>query len=163
MSAWLKQLLIWVGITAVGGILLWVNGVMGPIRYRTMTHIPGLPSFTVFFLLWLLLYGLCGLILGMSFLTCVNTCDRGRGQGRLGNGVWCSLMAYLFLLAWYPLFFSMFHGFLSALVLLAAVGCHVVVLWRLGRHLLLAFPLACFTIIGEIYFLYVTISSNLLI
>ncbi len=156
----LNRLLIWVCITAAGGILLWVNGVMGPVRYRMLSPIPGLPGFTGFFLLWLLEYGLCGFLLGICLLPC-GTPNHKRCSKRMRNAG-TAVMAYLFLLAWYPLFFSIFHGFLSALVLSAAVCCHLVVLYRCARGLFLMVPLCFLTIMGEFYFLYVTISSNLL-
>ncbi len=160
LSAAISRLCIWVGLTAAGGILLWVNGVMGPIRFRSLHHVAGLPGFTVFFLLWLVQYALCGVSLGICLLP-------GGGRGfknsphRYCCG-WYSALAYLLLLTWYPLFFSLFHGVLAALVLAAAIGCHTVLLLRLGRRLMCTIPLHVFTILGEFYFLYVTISSNLL-
>ncbi len=160
LSASMSRLCVWAGLTAAGGILLWVNGVMGPIRFRTLHHVAALPGFTVFFLLWLVQYALCGLSLGLCLLPVgCRSCHCHRAGSRCG---WYSALAYLLLLTWYPLFFSLFHGFLASLVLTVAIGCHTLLLFRLGRGILCAIPVHVFTILGEIYFLYVTISSNLL-
>ncbi len=160
LSASLSRLCIWAGLTMAGGILLWVNGVAGPIRFRTLGSVAGLPGFSVFFLMWLAQYALCGLSLGICLLPV--GCRRCGVRFYDCRFAWYSAVAYLLLLAWYPLFFSVFHGFLASLVLTAAIVCHGVLLLRLGRGVLCAIPVHVFTILGEIYFLYVTISSNLL-
>ena len=56
-------------VTAFCGILLWVNGVAAPIVFRTAVIPCAVLGLTGHFVLWLILYGLFGWLLGMLLTT----------------------------------------------------------------------------------------------
>ena len=143
-------------LTAFCGILMWVHGSMAPWIYRYVAEVPFTPVFTVFFLAWLLLYGLTGFIMGIFLLP---VCFRSQ-QG-LRCSVLCGL-SFILMLAWYPLFFSVLHGFLAFLTLFCAFLINICLTVCTSRYLKIVTPFCIFTALLEIYFLYVTIAFILL-
>lgn len=143
-------------LAVFGGILLWVHGSMAPLVFRSCRMPPAVPGFTLCFLMWLVVYALAGCELGIQLLPVYF-----HGREGLRECLMC-LLAYMLTLAWYPLFFSVLHTFLSALLLGVAVFLHFWLCFcsgRRGRILVLPYFLSCLL---EIYFLCVTISFMLL-
>lgn len=151
-----SRICLWTVLAVFGGILLWVHGSAAPWVFRACRIPSAVPGITVCFLLWLAGYALSGCELGVQLLPMYF-----RGREGLLESLLC-LGAYMLTLAWYPLFFSVLHAFLSALLLSGAVILHILLCFRSVRCVrLLALPyfISCLL---EIYFLCVTISFVLL-
>ncbi len=143
-------------LVAFCGILMWVHGSMAPWLYQTVSEVPGTPNFTVFFLLWLLLYGCLGFLIAVYMLPAVF-------HSKPGLFCWAvTTLIYILLLAWYPLFFSGLHIFLACSVLFTACILQVFSLRYSLPLIRIMLPVQFLTILLEIYFLYVTISFLLL-
>jgi len=146
---------LWAVLAAFGGCLMWVHGSMAPWIFRTHRMPAGTPAFTVFFLLWLLLYGLQGTCMGVTVLY-VKRQYHLSIQCLFGN-----VLIYILLLAWYPLFFSVLHCIMAVI----SLGCSVILqtffLKKYLHYSKVSFFLCFLTILLEIYFLYVTIAFEL--
>ncbi|MBQ7921109.1 MAG: hypothetical protein IJ325_00835 [Clostridia bacterium] len=142
--------------TAFGGVLLWVNGSAAPVVFR-VTNIPTiLPGITICFLLWLLIYGLAGLKIGYSLIsTVINKCG-------LLQTVTKEILAYILLLAWYPLFFSVVHAFFAAVVLCTAIGIQLWSFLTGRRGYFICLPITILQIVLEIYFVLITVTYILI-
>jgi len=145
-------LILWAFLTAAGGILMWVKGSMAPWLFRSCQMPAGTPGFTAFFLLWILLYGLYGVEGGM---TCLFLGSAGLAD-LLASLAGC--LSYILLLSWYPLFFSILHGILAALVLFFASILHTVAFLRFRFSSCILWTVHFFASLLELYFLYVTIA-----
>jgi len=139
-----------------GGILLWVQGSAAPWVYRSTCMPAFAPGFTLCFLLWLVVYGLAGLGLGILLLP---PCFREAGGLRYSA---LCLLAYMMTLAWYPLFFSFWHSLLAAAVLGCGVVIHMYLLWKLGRRWMLAVPIFGILSVMEVYFVIMTVAYVLI-
>jgi len=142
-------------LAAFGGILMWVHGSMAVWVFRALKMPSFVPGFTVFFLLWLLLYGLYGAVTAMLIM---NHTVPWKTTGSALKAVAGSIMVYVVLLAWYPLFFSVIHSLLAIPVLLAAAVLRNLICIKHSRCFLLLIPVSIFAGLLEIYFLCVTIS-----
>lgn len=154
VSRSVSHICFWTVFTAFGGILLWVHG-SAALVYRTGLLPSCMPNFTLCFLLWLVVYALAGCELGFLLLpACFHTFG-GRREGLI------CLFIYILTLTWYPLFFSLFHGFLCTLSICMVVLLHF---WLFVRSVcrcsivMLPHFLSCLL---EIYFLYVTFAALL--
>ncbi len=145
------RICLWTVLGAFGGILLWVHGSSAPWVFRAGLMPQGVPGFTLFFLLWVTAYALAGCELGIQLLPVCFRCRTG-----LRESLFC-VLAYTLALAWYPLFFSVLHGFLSILVLTAAILLHFLLLIGSFRRFFAASVPYFFSCLLEIYFLCVTI------
>lgn len=150
LSGRISLLCLCIFLTAFGGILMWVHGGLAAWVYKALPENLPLPGFSFFFLLWLMLYGLLGAMLFLTVLP-VNREYPLRGCA-------LCLLSYIFILAWYPLFFSVLHGFLALLSLLCAWALHCFWGRLYWKQCVLARLLIFFTSLLEIYFLCVTIS-----
>lgn len=146
---------LWMVLAAFGGCLIWVHGSMASWVFRSCRMPAGTPSFTVFFLLWLLLYCLHGAGVGISILI---PCRNYKIQLRC---LAVSLLSYLLTLAWYPLFFSVLHSMMAFLVLFAACILQSAACLSLVRNCRIILLLYFLTSLLEMYFLYVTIAFGL--
>ena len=142
--------------TTFGGVLLWVNGSAAPIVFRA-TNIPTMaPGFTVFFLLWLVLYALTGMKIGCTFLLA----SIFRYKSLLYTTGEC--IAYILLLAWYPLFFSVVHCFFSIVVLSISAVLQICLLFSRCRKFYICIPITLLQILMEVYFILISISYMLI-
>ena len=151
-----SHICLWGVLTAFGGILLWVHGSAAPWVFRACLLPPAAPGFTLCFLLWTVGYAVSGCELGIQLLPVYFRSRKGLLESLL------CLFAYLLTLAWYPLFFSVLHVFLSVLLLAGAIllhGCLGIRAFLGTRLLTLPYFISCLL---EIYFLCVTISFMLL-
>ncbi|MBQ8400918.1 MAG: hypothetical protein IJX14_03220 [Clostridia bacterium] len=156
LSGHTSRIILLISLALLGGILLWVHGTMAPWVFHTTVMPSFAPGFTICFLLWLIVYGLAGLETGI-LLTPAIFCSR--------EGLRVSAMsgfAYFLTLAWYPLFFSVMHVFLSILALLAALGVHIILLFAFLRRIKLLAGAYFLSSLLESYFLCVTIAFMLL-
>jgi len=150
------RICLWTVLAAFGGILLWVHGSTAPWIFRSCRLPPFAPGFTVCFLLWLAGYAVSGVELGIQLLPAYFRVREGLRESLL------CLFAYILTLAWYPLFFSVQHVFLGAVVLTGAIILHGFLGFcsvHSRRLLTLPYFVSCML---EIYFLCVTISFMLL-
>jgi len=139
-----------------GGILLWVDGTNLWCVMRSGRLPRGSMPVTGMFLLWLLAYGLCGMLLGLILLQSREPCFRkGRGDARLlltAFAAGCTL--YLLMLTWYAVFFCT-HLVLFALVLLLTALLLTLTMFLLLRRGLLLFRIVLLLItLVEFYFIY---------
>lgn len=98
----------------MGGILLWVSGGSN-VYYLRGAHIP----IGVLFLLWLLVYGLTGVLMACILLTETSCCRGNRGGILLGL---CAA-AYVFMLCWYAVYFCTRLVLFSGILLILSVLC----------------------------------------
>ena len=155
LSCGISRICLWTILAAFGGILLWVHGGAAPWVFRSCRMPSAVPGLTGCFLIWLAEYALAGCELGIQLLPVYF-----RRREGLRESLLC-LFAYMLALAWYPLFFSVVHAFLSALLLAGVILLHIflcVQAVRGGRILALPYFISCLL---EIYFLSVTISFML--
>lgn len=114
-------------VTAFCGILLWVNGVAAPIVFRIAVIPCAVLGLTGHFVLWLILYGLFGWLLGMLLTTPGISCVEPS----------LTVIAYTLCLAWYPVFFSLLHTAFALLLLLISLTVSIILLLRCLRRTIL--------------------------
>ena len=134
-------------VTAFCGILLWVNGAAAPIVFRTAVIPCAILGLTGHFVLWLLLYGLFGWLLGMLLASPGITCAEPS----------LAVIAYTLCLAWYPVFFSLLHTAFALLLLLLALAVSVILWLRCLRRTVLCTLCALPVLALEIWFLVWTV------
>lgn len=87
-------------LCCMGGILLWVSGGSNHYHIRG-AHVP----VGVLFLIWLLIYGLTGVLLACILLTESNRCTTPGRRIRSGFLTGLCAAAYMFMLSWYAVYF----------------------------------------------------------
>lgn len=132
-----------------GGILLWVNGTN--IWYvMNSFHMPKFSvSVTGLFLLWLLTYGLCGVVLALILLqsrTCRNN------TALTAFSICCGI--YLLMLVWYAVFFCTHLTIFAFFVLLITFFLTVILFFRIRYSLMTVKILLVIMTVVELYFIY---------
>jgi len=135
-------------ICCFGGILLWVNGTNIWHIYSTGNT----PSVTGIFLISLLSYGICGILLAL-FLLSGQIC---RSAAAL-NAFTVSSMIYLLLLMWYVLFFCTHLTFFSLILLILTILLTLLLFFKRSCTGLIVRFLLSILLLTELYFLYITI------
>lgn len=135
------------------GILLWVNGTN--IWYILQSRKPSGFSLSVtgMFLLWLLVYGLCGVALALIFL--LGQCK----NSLIAFSAGC--MIYILQLSWYAIFFCT-SLFIFAFFILLTAFLLTIFLFFLVRHgsFILRAVLAMIALV-ELYFIYFNLTFYL--
>ncbi len=141
-------------LCSCGGILLWVNGTnLWQILNSRITKFS--VPITGAFLLCLLSYALCGVILALLLtagMTIGFSCGK-RTAGNLLSAFSLTCAVYLLLLVWYAIFFCT-HLTFFALILLSLAFFGTILIFLLMRHNLLTLKLPLLLLFAiELYFL----------
>ena len=156
LKEYMSVLIFMTVLFVLGGILLWVHGSAAPWVFRN-TRLPSFaPGFTISFFLWIILYALSGMLTGVTLLSPMLEKGKNWYVPLLG------ILGYIFLLAWYPLFFSVLHTGLALVVLAAAVGIHVTLLVQWHRYSGITWLLSVGQILLEGYLVFCTFMYILL-
>lgn len=144
-------------VCCFGGILLWVNGT-NLWHIMNSFHLPKYSvSVTGVFLLWLLTYGFCGIVLALILIqsrNCPNS-TAALAAFSLGCGV------YLLMLVWYAIFFCTHLTMFAVLILLAAFLLTAALFFIVRRGLMVLKLLLFLIAIVEIYFIYFNLTFYL--
>ena len=100
-------------LCCMGGVLLWVSG-GSSMYYLRGAHIP----IGMLFLLWMLIYGLTGILFSCILLT-ESSCCRTAGKGGILAGL-CAA-GYVFMLCWYAVYFCTRLILFSKILLILSV------------------------------------------
>ncbi len=138
-----------------GGILLWVNGT-NIWHILRMGHLPGgSVSVTGIFLIWLLTYGLCGMVLAILLQS--RTCRNNTALAAFS--ICCGI--YLLQLIWYVIFFCTHLIFFAFFILLTAFLLSITLFYLL-RHSFFLLKILLITItLVELYFIYFNLTFYL--
>jgi len=139
-------------ICCFGGILLWVNGTNIWHIYNSMYHSDSTISVTGIFLISLLIYGICGILLAL-FLIYGQIC---RSSAALTAFIFSSLI-YLFILIWYVLFFCTHLTFFALIILILLILLTILLFVRISCGFIIVRCLLSAIFIAELYFLYIHI------
>lgn len=139
----------------MGGILLWVSG------GSNLYYLRGAPvPIGGLFLLWLLIYGLTGVLFACILLTESFRC-RTPGRGGILTGLCAS--AYVFMLCWYAVYFCTRLLLFSGILLILTVIVLGIIFVVMRTELILVKVTVFLIEIGQILCLVYCYSMNLLI
>jgi len=139
----------------MGGILLWVSGGSNMYWFRGgRIPIGGL------FLLWLLIYGLTGVLMACILLTEGSGC---RGANRSSILMGLCVVSYVFMLSWYAVYFCTRLLLFSAVLLILSLICHGIIFVVMRTGFILAKFVILLGVICQIFSLVFCYFVNLLI
>ncbi len=141
-------------LCCMGGILLWVSGGSN-LYWLRGAKIP----IGVLFLLWLLIYGLTGVLLACILLTEASGCRRPMHGGIL-TGL-CAA-AYVFMLSWYAVYFCTRLVLFSGILLILSVISLGIIFVVMRTGMILAKVMIILAEIGQILCLVYCYCMNLL-
>ncbi len=132
------------------GTLVWING-RGAWFMMHFGRLPaGMPSLSLAYTLWLMVYGLYGVSAALFFCTVVP-----RGFRSLTDFV-LLLAAYLLSLLWQVLLYSAWLPLPAFLVLLVSIGAETVFLWRVRVRSRWLFGATVLILLAETFFALLT-------
>ncbi len=124
-------------VCCIGGILLWVSGGSGWYYVYASRGRP-IPSLALMFLVWFVIYGLCGIVMSLACLydrtSLAESCP-GKMMGM--KAAFLGGAGYLMMLSWYAVFFCTRLILFSSALLILSFICYGAILFILKKRFLL--------------------------
>ena len=146
-------------LCAMGGIILWISGGSTWYLLRLGENGKNALSLALVFVIWFLVYGLCGALIALFGLFSRNSCRGGSVNSKNGFTSFCLILgAYLLMLLWYVTFFCTRLVILPAILLVISVAVLGITLFISRKTFFLISVIIILIELVHIYYIYFTLS-----